>query len=460
MAVIRVSGPDTRTAITKISKFKSTPTARYAYLRNLFHPETNELIDKGLVIWFPGPHSFTGEDACEFQIHGSSAIISCIYDALTKLKNFRPAEAGEFTKRAFYNSKLDLTEVEGLADLIHSETEFQRKQALYQANGALSSVYHRWRSQLIKNVAHLEAFIDFSEDENIEDNVLFDVAKNLKSLETEIQSHLNDNRRGERLRLGARAAIVGAPNVGKSSFLNLICNKPISIVTNIAGTTRDVIESHYNVDGYPVILADTAGLRSNSQDIVELEGMSRARNYANQADFIILVLDVGNILSEITDTSLFENYKKRYLSSMGLDDKINVPLITILNKADLLTLEEQKLASKIPNSILISCKTLVGQDNAVKSIRNVLQNICGTPSQENPVISQARHRHLLEETLEHILEFNSSICNILNENMQNCDFAILAQKLRLTMRSLGKITGTVSSDEVLDVIFKDFCIGK
>lgn len=458
--MIRISGPETINAITAISKFKTLPKARYVYLRNLYHPETNELIDKGLVLWFPGPHSFTGEDSCEFQIHGGPAIIECFFDALTKLRGYRPAAAGEFTKRAFYNSKLDLTEAEGLADLIHSETEFQRKQALIQANGALSALYRRWRSQIIKNIAHMEAFIDFSEDENIEDNVLHEVTSKMKILETEIHTHLNDKRRGERLRMGARAAIIGAPNVGKSSFLNLVCHKPISIVTNIAGTTRDIIESHYNIDGYPVILADTAGLRSNSKDLIELEGMTRARDYAKQADFIILILDIETVFSEISNYNNFESYKKQQLLLMDLDDHENTPLITILNKSDLLTTEQQEIASKIPNSILMSCKSLMGHDHAINTLRTVLVNICGNPNKENPVISHARHRHLLEETLEHTIEFNRTISEIITGNLDNIDFAILTQKLRCAMRSLGKITGEVSCDEILDVIFKDFCIGK
>lgn len=216
-------------------------------------------------------------------------------DSIGSIESCRPAEPGEFTKRAFFANKLDLTEVEGLADLIHAETEAQRKQALIQATGNLSKVYSRWRRDVLKCIANVEAYIDFAEDENIEDDTLQVVKTKLGSLSDEIGAHLVDGRKGERLREGVRTAIIGAPNVGKSSLINLLCQKSVSIVTNIAGTTRDIIESHYNIGGYPVLLADTAGLRLSTDDVVENEGIQRAKAYLETTDLILLVIDAARL---------------------------------------------------------------------------------------------------------------------------------------------------------------------
>lgn len=262
--MIRVSGPQTVTAIRLLTgadaatnaqnTVRSTIRPRFATLRRLIHPKSQELIDRGLVLWFPTPNSFTGEDCVEFHVHGSVAVVAAISDALNRIDGIRPAQPGEFTRRAFWSNKLDLTEVEGLADLIHAETEIQRKQALLQANGTLSKLYNDWRRRILNSVAHLEAYIDFGEDENIEADTIDRVQGEVTELINDIQRFLRDGRRGEMRRHGVKTVILGEPNVGKSSFMNHICRKPISIVASIAGTTRDVIETSCNIGGYPVSL--------------------------------------------------------------------------------------------------------------------------------------------------------------------------------------------------------------
>ncbi|XP_017463501.1 PREDICTED: tRNA modification GTPase GTPBP3, mitochondrial [Rhagoletis zephyria] len=279
-------------------------------------------------------------------------------DALGKVPGLRPATAGEFTKRAFFGGKLDLTEVEGLADLIHAETEAQRKQAMLQSTGALSRVYDNWRRRLIRCAAHLEAYIDFAEEENIEDDVVMQLNKELRRIITEIREHLNDQRQGEMLRNGVRTAIVGAPNVGKSSFLNMMCQREVAIVTPIAGTTRDIIESTHNFGGYPVIFADTAGLHKQTQDIVELEGMSRAKECLQNADLILLLTDARELLANIANNNgTLKEYQSNYLQQLDLDENAlaDKRIQLIINKIDLLSATELQRLTQI-DVLRISCK--------------------------------------------------------------------------------------------------------
>jgi len=355
--VIRVSGDKTREALKAITG-TDVFNPRYATLKPLKHPLTSELIDRGLVLFFAAPRSFTGEDCAEFQVHGGLSVVSALLDALSNVKGLRPAEAGEFTRRAFYNGKMDLVAVEGLADLIHAETEFQRRQALIQADGHLSRLFQAWKVQLVKNVAHVEAYIDFSEDEAIEDGVLDVVQKNLVQLTSDIGQHLLDGRKGERLRDGVKMIILGGTNVGKSSLMNLLCRRDVSIVTNVEGTTRDVIESHYDIGGYPVVISDTAGLRDNSLiDVVESEGIARARKRAEQADLIVLVIDGRRLLefSNGRDVDV-EKYLKSYLSQLGLDRAMlkDKKLLTIVNKVDLVE-QQQRQKLQEQNVLGISC---------------------------------------------------------------------------------------------------------
>lgn len=383
-------------------------------------------------------------------------MVAALLNTLSKVKNLRPAEPGEFTRRAFYNGKMDLTEVEGLADLIHAETEFQRRQALIQADGHLSKLYFKWRKQLIRNIAHIEAFIDFSEDENIEDDVLEVMQKELVQLCNEIKQHLIDGRKGERLREGLRMAIVGDTNVGKSSFMNLLVQRDISIVTDIEGTTRDVIESHYDIGGYPVIIADTAGIR-HSSDVVESEGILRAKKCASNADLAIVVIDGQKMENFFTDRDFnFAAYKENYLERLGLTREVlkDKKLLMIVNKVDLMS-EQNQEQLRAANILSMSCTKLIKVNEVIAEITKILQTLCGNPSSESPVLSIARQRHYLQDCADEIQDFLDRF-----NPSQEQDFAILVQNLRNAVRSIGRITGEVRTDDVLDVIFKDFCIGK
>lgn len=352
---------------------------------------------------------------------------------------------------------MDLTEVEGLADLIHAETEYQRRQALIQADGHLSKLYKKWRTQLIRSIAHVEAYIDFSEDENIEDDVLQVTQKALVQLEEEIQQHLVDGRMGERLRDGVRMVIVGDTNVGKSSLMNILVQRDISIVTDTAGTTRDVIESHYDINGFPVIIADTAGLRQSS-DIVESEGIERAKKCAASADLVILMMDGQKLQQHFSNGAKIDllEYRKCYLEQLGLSGELldQRKVLTIVNKVDLMS---QNRRNELESSrvLCMSCTESINVQKAISDITDELKELCGNPSAESPVLSHARHRHFLQECLTHIQSFTTNF----NPSHEQ-DLAILVQELRHAVRSVGRITGEVRTDDILDVIFRDFCIGK
>ncbi|CAG2058920.1 unnamed protein product [Timema podura] len=440
VAVIRITGPKSSEAVTKIAGLKLPLQPRYASLRRLKDPESKEMLDKGLVIWFPGPRSFTGEDSCEFQIHGGTAIISAVLSALSKLEGFRPAEPGEFTKRAFHAGKLDLTEVEGLADLIHAETEAQRKQALLQSEGILSKLYNTWRETLIRVVAHVEAYIDFSEDENIR--------RECHGSSGDSRQRLDEEYRGQR---------------------------PAAIVTPIAGTTRDVVELNINIGGYPMVLADTAGLRGGVSDAVESEGIARAHKYAHSADLIILVLDATKYIAwtnqvqpseftefvknSVTDLNLDYISPKAYTlnSSMNIENNCESAkkCLIIVNKSDLVqeTMYLKNISQQYSNVVPLSCKTEDGFPALLTHLEEHLAQLCGNPSRENPCLTQARHRHHLTDCL-------SSLESYFKHSQTDGDIVLAAHQLRKALRHLGKITGHVNTEQILDVIFKEFCIGK
>lgn len=314
-------------------------------------------------------------------MHGGTAVIAALLDALAAMNSinnsstFRAAKPGEFTKRAFNAGKLDLTEVEGLADLIHAETEQQRKQALLQANGSLSKLYQNWRERLLKCIAHIEAFIDFAEDQHIDNTVLNDIDQQLKLLESDIIKHINDGRKGEILRNGIRCTIVGAPNVGKSSFMNKICCKPISIVTSIEGTTRDIIEAPFNIAGYPVVFSDTAGLRTQTADIIETEGISRALTCAQLADFILLIIDARMLEKFQFD---IEQCRKMYMLELNVNESLfDKPMLTIINKIDLLDKNHRNLLHDRGGNdvVFMSCKEDIGIDKAIARIAGKLETM-------------------------------------------------------------------------------------
>lgn len=427
VAIIRLSGPKAYDALETLTH-KGPPPPRVAAIRKLYSPGTGELIDEALVLRFESPHSFTGEDVVELHVHGSRAVIAELLKELSSLPCLRLAEAGEFSRRAFENGRMDLTEAEGLADLIDAETKVQAKQALRQMQGMLGRLYESWREQLIDILARLEAYIDFP-DEDIPDNIIEDVKERITALNMEILKHLDDNNRGEKLRNGICAVIVGAPNTGKSSLLNFLAKRDIAIVSEHAGTTRDMIEVHLDLDGYPVTIVDTAGLRSTQQEI-EGEGIRRALERAKHADLKIALFD-ANACPDLDAATL---------------DLIDDNTLILINKIDMVaTPNVGEINRKTP--YLLSVTQNTGVDAFIEALKGRVRDSLALS--EHPMITQQRHRNLLEETAQALHRFNFD-----NE------LELGAEELRLAARSLGRITGRIDVEDILDALFSNFCIGK
>uniref|UniRef100_A0A672FAQ6 5-taurinomethyluridine-[tRNA] synthase subunit GTPB3, mitochondrial n=1 Tax=Salarias fasciatus TaxID=181472 RepID=A0A672FAQ6_SALFA len=456
VAVVRISGPAAATALRSMAGLTChLPPPRTALLRRITDPHSKEVLDRGLVLWFPAPHSFTGEDSVEFHIHGGTAVITAVLQALGSVSGMRPAEAGEFTRRAFQAGKLDLTEVEGLGDLIHAETEAQRRQALRQMSGDLGRLYQDWSRRLKRCLAHVEAFIDFSEDELIEDGVLNRADLSVQELQAEMLQHLKDERRGERLRSGIQVVIAGDTNAGKSSLLNTLCQRPAAIVSPIAGTTRDVVETALDIGGFPVLLSDTAGLR-DSRDVVEREGVRRARERVEQADLTLVVVDCAHLpLDGGGAVASLQGHLRSVLPSQQHPD---TGCLLVLNKVDLLS-ETQRWKLKeelsgvygLPPVCPISCQTHQGLKDFLTVLHSRVQTLCGDPLSGGPTLTQARHRAHLQQCVASLAQY---------QRYRDCDLALAAEGVRLALTSLGRITGRVGAEEILDIIFKDFCIGK
>ncbi|XP_014117925.1 PREDICTED: tRNA modification GTPase GTPBP3, mitochondrial [Pseudopodoces humilis] len=423
VAVIRTSGPGSRGVLQSLTGTPKLPPPRVLALRRIRDPQTAESLDRGLVVWFPGPRSFTGEDCAELHLHGGTAVVSGVLRALGRLPGLRPAERGEFTLRAFRRGKLDLTGAEGVRDLIGAETAAQRRQALRQAEGELGQLLQRWSRTLTQALAHLEAFIDFGEDEDVEEEVLSRVSVSVRELEREIRAHLRDGRRGERLRAGVRAVIAGPPNVGKSSLFNLLCQRPAAIVSPHAGTTRDVLEVPLDIGGYPLVLGDTAGLR-RAADPVEREGVTRARARLGQADLVLAVLDV----TAVAPAALAEA-----LATLELPP--GVPCLLVLNKADLLR----------------------GSPSAPRGSPSVPRCPQGPPGVPTALLS-CKTGQGLQELLELLGKQLEQLHT--GDTGDIGDVALAAEQLRLARRELGRITGHVGAEDVLEIIFRDFCVGK
>ena len=428
VAVIRISGSETENVILTLTK-KVLPTPRVATLRKIFSCKSNDLIDEGIIIWFPGPNSYTGEDMAEFHVHGSKSVIQVILDNLSKIENCRLAEAGEFTKIAFYNEKINLLKAEGIGDLIASETEIQRKQALKIISGKNSYKFNSWREILLKNLANFEAKIDFP-DEDLPIDILKNTKKDIDVVRSEIKKTLNDSKVGERIREGFKIAILGPTNVGKSSLLNYFSNREVAIVSEIAGTTRDVIEVHLNIDGFPVVMSDTAGIR-RSEDEIEKKGIKLALKRAQDADLNIVVFEPKSV----DFSHFFKN----------LDLKKS---IFVVNKSDLDLKKSEELEQYNPISISIKNETNI--DQLISQIKKNLQikfvNI------EDTTITRERHRQQLMQCASHLDDF-------FKKESEN-DFDKAAEDLRLATRHLGMLVGKVDVEEILGSIFNDFCIGK
>ncbi|XP_067123037.1 tRNA modification GTPase GTPBP3, mitochondrial [Centruroides vittatus] len=467
IAVIRVSGPSAYKVMTDMARLKSLPEPRKLILRKLTDPETRELLDIGLVSWFPGPNSFSGEDMCEIHVHGGIAVITSVQRSLSKLSGFRIAEPGEFTKRAFFNGKFDLTQVEGLSDLLQAETEMQRHQALLQLDGILYKKYDIWKQKLKKCMANVEAFIDFGEDENIESDVLDNANIELKKLRKEIESALLDNRKGERIRGGVHVVIVGKPNVGKSSLLNIICQREAAIVSPVPGTTRDVISCSLNIGGYPVHISDTAGIRE-TEDLIENEGVKRAKKCALHSDLMIIMIEANEAIQLVKDGKRSIDVVAQLLNDIGMSsnefrnsqtNKKQPMTFIAINKHDLLSYNEiEKLEQFIRDLAqlkfqlcIISCKTETGLEDFLKLLQEKIEILCGNPLVENPMLTRERHRMHLANCVNNLDSYFDTI---------NKDIVIAAHHLRKGLLQLGKINGKVTTEDILDVIFKDFCIGK
>uniref|UniRef100_G3TCC8 5-taurinomethyluridine-[tRNA] synthase subunit GTPB3, mitochondrial n=1 Tax=Loxodonta africana TaxID=9785 RepID=G3TCC8_LOXAF len=445
VAVIRTSGPASGPALRGLTAGRDLPPARSASLRLLSDPRSGEPLDRALVLWFPGPQSFTGEDCAEFHVHGGFAVVSGVLQALGGVPGLRPAEAGEFTRRAFARGKLSLTEVEGLADLIHAETEAQRRQALRQLDGELGRLCHDWAETLTTALAHVEAYIDFSEDDNLEEDVLERVDSSVRGLEAALGAHLRDARRGQRLRSGAHVVVAGPPNAGKSSLVNLLSRKPVSIVSPEPGTTRDVLETPVDLAGFPALLSDTAGLREGVGP-VEQEGVRRARARLEQADLILAVLDASDLTSP--SSCNFLDSVVAHLATQSTNES-SQRLLLVLNKLDLLSSEGPGFSPDLPPHLLLSCLTGEGLESLLEALRKELAALCGDPSTGPPLLTRARHQHHLQACLDALGHYKEAR-----------DLALAAEGLRVARGHLARLTGGGGTEEILDVIFRDFCVGK
>ena len=429
VAIIRISGIEASSVI-KLLTNKEMPKPRMATLRKINNINTSELIDEGIIIWFPGPESYTGEDMAEIHVHGGKAVVLAVQREISKVKNCRLAEPGEFTKLAFENGKINLLKAESIADLISAETEIQRLQAVKIMEGKSSEKFNQLREKLLKILSFVEAKIDFPEEDLPEEN-LKKLKQDSLDVKNEINKILNDQKVGEIIREGFKIAIIGPTNAGKSSLLNNLSNREVAIVSEIAGTTRDVVEAHLNIDGYPVIISDTAGIR-DSKDEIEKKGIKLSLNKAENADLKLVVVDAKNI-----DLSGF------------LNDLLKNDAILVVNKSDLL---KEKIGSEISkiNHVLISLKNNSNIDKLISKIKNNLKN--KFISNQNILITRERHRQHLSQCLNYLKNF-------LEKNDKK-DFDKAAEDLRLATRHLGMIVGKVDVEEILGSIFNDFCNGK
>ena len=429
VAVIRISGSETRNVIIKLTK-GDFPSPRTATFKKVNKINTNELIDEGIVIWFPSPQSYTGEDMAEFHVHGSRSVIEAIHSSISEIENCRLAEPGEFTKIAFQNGKINLLKAESIADLISSETEIQRQQAIKIMSGKSSKKFNLWREGLLKILSNIEAKIDFP-DEDLPENILKNIKKISEKIKNEIQKTLDDQKVGERIREGFKIAIVGPTNAGKSSLLNYLSRREVAIVSEIAGTTRDVIETHLNIDGLPVVVSDTAGI-SDSKDEIEKKGIRLALKRAEDADLNIVVIE--------PKSAYFTGFLKNLVTDKS---------ILVINKSDL-GIDNMIYEFKKYNPIYISLKKEKNLDKLISAIKEKLKN--QFINSKDVLITRERHRQHLEQCVFHLENFK-------NKN-ESEDFDKSAEDLRLATRHLGMIVGKVDVEEILGSIFNDFCIGK
>ncbi|KFD58248.1 hypothetical protein M514_01011 [Trichuris suis] len=459
IAVIRVSGPKSRYVLTAMTNCRN-PLNRRLYLTDIRHPVSKDLLDRGMAVYLKGPATFTGEDSCELHVHGSQAVIKDICAALCQIEELTPAEPGQFTKRAFLNGKMDLTMVEGLRDLLHAETSEQRKLALRSVTGSLNVLLSEWREILVKSVAHLEACIDFGEeDRRIDANTLEGVRCRLVGLRNDIAMHLKDDMVSERIRDGVRIALLGKPNVGKSSLLNAITQREAAIVSPFPGTTRDSIAVSLDIDGYAAVITDTAGIRE-TQEFVEMEGVNRSLQTSKNAHILLLVVDA----KECKTSDLLKQRVSELLSAVpGLQEQMsqgNMDAVVVRNKCDLLRNDNLFCPDIVSldnmhqdiRMIDTSCLSGTGVDNLKGYLREIIDSVHErVTNHSTSILLNQRHRSTLAIILESL-----TLC------LQNfdTDVVLAAHRLRAAIHDMGKITGQITTETILDRIFSEFCIGK
>ena len=428
IAIVRISGKDSLQVCKNLTKLKEIKSNEINFCK-FYDPKTKNIIDpEALLLWFPAPNSYTGDNLAEFQVHGSNAVINALLRALSEQDNCRLAEPGEFTKIAFQNDKIDLLKAESIGDLIHAETELQREQAVKLVQGNASKYYEDLREKLIKSLSYIEAKIDFAE-EDLPEKVLKEVQKSIKSVYKDIHKVIEDNKIGEKIRDGFRVSITGEVNVGKSSLLNLLSKREVAIVSEQEGTTRDVIEVYLNLDGYPVLLADTAGIRDAKNEI-EKKGILLALGKFKEADLNIIMIDNSSANINIQIKNL-----------------INKDSIVLLNKSDIKDKQNHKFDAE---TILVSVKENINIDKVIKVVKEKLSK--KFTSNNTVLITRERHRVKLQDCLKEIDKFL--------KKDQAKDIELAAEDLRMATRHLGTIVGKVDAEEILGSIFKDFCIGK
>jgi len=436
VAVIRLSGPQSGPTLVALTE-RDLPKPRRAVRRAFCHPGSELSLDDGIAIWFPGPRSFTGEDVAELHVHGGPAVIAALIEACLTQPGVRIADPGEYTRRAFENGKLDLAEAEGLADLVDAETEAQRRQALRQRRGALSSVYEAWRGRLIEAAALIEAEIDFP-DEDLPGALARRAGPILQALATDMAAHLDDAHRGERIREGYRIAIIGPPNSGKSSLLNALAQRQAAIVSDIPGTTRDVVEVRLVLAGFPVWIADTAGLRE-AADTIEAEGVRRALERAEEADLRIGVVDGGASAEAVVAVA-----KHLQPGDLLTITKRDLPTGPAFYEAQV---AHEDLGSDRPP--WVSATTNEGVTELTSLLAQRVADALGR--EEAPVLTRARHRRLVEEA-------RAALERAIPALDQGAELA--AEDVRAASAAIGRLTGRIDVEDLLDEIFSSFCIGK
>jgi tRNA modification GTPase len=461
VSVIRVSGDLAKKSLDVFAISKPIKP-RVSELCKLKH--NGEVIDNALVLYFQNPNSFTGEDVIEFHVHGSVAVVNNILNILSNIEGYRLAEAGEFSKRAFQNGKMDLVQAEGLADLIEAETTAQAKQAMRAMEGMSSKIYEDWRKRIIEIMAFIEAYIDFP-DENIPADLDIQAQNKVQQIIDEIESQIkNDN--GERVRLGAVATIIGAPNVGKSSLINFLTKREVAIVSDIAGTTRDYLEAHLNIAGMPLTLIDTAGIRE-SADVIEQEGVRRALQKAENADFAIVMLDdrmIGlddekiksfiqneNNLVILNKVDLFKTQSSSLRKQGSSDSTCDLNQIKTIDAQLDPCFRRENTEGEGNNLIKISLKENIGTEELMQKLTQKLENIMG--NSESSIITRARHKTSLQKSIAGLSGFISARKN-------NIPIELCAENLRAAAVAIGQITGKIGVEDILDKIFSEFCIGK